>query len=120
MSEQIVIAILGSSSVAAIVTAIINAVLARSKQFKLLESADRIILKDRIKHLAKTYIARGYIMSDELEDIHEMHNCYHDLGGNGFLNTLMKKVDDLECRSTQVNKDIQEEMPIMVRGTTPT
>lgn len=106
MSEQIIIAILGSSSIAAIVTAVINAIIARTKTYKLLVTADRIILKDRIKHLGKTYIARGYIMSDELEDIHEMHNCYHDLGGNGFLNTLMKKVDDLECRSTQVNKDI--------------
>lgn len=106
MSEQIVIAILGSSSVAAIVTAIINAIISQTKMYKLLVTADRIILKDRIKHLAKTYIVRGYIMSDELEDIHEMHNCYHDLGGNGFLNTLMKKVDDLECRSTQVNKEI--------------
>ena len=31
---------------------------------------------------------------NELEDIHEMRNCYHALGGNGFLNTLMKKVEE--------------------------
>lgn len=99
MSESIIIAILGSSSVAAIVTAIINAVLARSKQFKLLESADCIILKDRIKHLGKAYISKGTITTEELEDLHEMHNCYHMLGGNGFLDSLMSKVDRLPVQA---------------------
>lgn len=63
--------------------------------------ADRTILYDRIKHLGKSYIARGYITVEELEDIDLMHGVYHDkdkLGGNGFLDTLMQTVHALEVR----------------------
>ena len=63
--------------------------------------ADRTILYDRIKHLGKSYIARGYITVEELEDIDLMHGVYHDkdkLGGNGFLDALMKTVHALEVR----------------------
>lgn len=66
-----------------------------------LVEADRTILYDRIKHLGKSYIARGYITVEELEDIDLMHGVYHDkdkLGGNGFLDALMKTVHALEVR----------------------
>lgn len=66
-----------------------------------LVEADRTILYDRIKHLGKAYIARDYITVEELEDIDLMHRVYHDkekLGGNGFLDALMRTVHDLEVR----------------------
>lgn len=66
-----------------------------------LVEADRTILYDRIKHLGKSYIARGYITVEELEDIDLMHEVYHSkekLGGNGFLDALMKTVHSLEVR----------------------
>ena len=64
-----------------------------------LVEADRTILYDRIKHLGKSYIARGYITVEELEDIDLMHEVYHNkekLGGNGFLDALMKTVHSLD------------------------
>ena len=54
--------------------------------------ADRALLYDRIKHLAKAYISRGYITFEEMEDLKMMHQIYHDkdkLNGNGFLDDLM-------------------------------
>ena len=61
--------------------------------------ADRTILYDRIKHLAKSYIKRGYITVEEYEDLKRMHEVYHDkLGGNGFLDAIMEEVDKLEKR----------------------
>lgn len=61
--------------------------------------ADRAILYDRIKHLAKTYIKRGYITVEEYEDLKRMHKVYHDdLSGNGFLDSIMEEVDKLEKR----------------------
>jgi hypothetical protein len=66
-----------------------------------LVEADRTILYDRIKHLGKSYLARGYLTVEELEDIDLMHTVYHDkdkLGGNGFLDALMRTVHDLEVR----------------------
>ena len=68
-----------------------------------LVEADRTLLYDRIKHLGKSYIARGYITVEELEDLDLMHEVYHNkekLGGNGFLDALMKTVHTLEVRAT--------------------
>ena len=65
--------------------------------------ADRTILFDRIKHLGKSYIGRGYITVEELEDLKLMHQVYHDpdkLNGNGFLDALMDTVThSLEIRA---------------------
>ena len=66
-----------------------------------LVEADKTILYDRIKHLGKSYIARGFITVEELEDIDLMHTVYHDkdkFGGNGFLDALMSKVHTLDVR----------------------
>ncbi len=61
--------------------------------------ADRMILYDRIKHLAKTYIKRGYITVEEYEDLKRMHEVYHGpLEGNGFLDGIMGDVNKLEKR----------------------
>ena len=61
--------------------------------------ADRTILYDRIKHLAKAYIKRGWISMEEYEDLKRMHKVYHDdLNGNGFLDSIMDDVDRLEKR----------------------
>lgn len=95
MSEALIIAIISSSSIATIVTAIINAIISKSKSYQRLETANRIIMKDRIKHLGKSYIERGSITVEELQDLHEMHECYHELGGNGFLTALMDSVNKL-------------------------
>ena len=65
-----------------------------------LVEADRTILYDRIKHLGKSYINRGYVTVEELEDLDQMHAVYHDkLGGNGFLDALMKTVHTLQVKA---------------------
>ena len=65
--------------------------------------ADRTILYDRIKHLGKTYIQRGFVTVEELEDLKLMHQVYHDpdkLNGNGFLDGIMHTVEHtLEIRA---------------------
>lgn len=61
--------------------------------------ADRTILYDRIKHLAKSYLKRTYITVEEYEDLKRMHGVYHStLNGNGFLDSIMEEVDKLEKR----------------------
>ena len=68
-----------------------------SKMVSSLIVADRTILYDRIKHLAKAYIKRGWISVEEFEDLKRMHKVYHDeLEGNGFLDDLMAAVAKLE------------------------
>lgn len=79
---------------------------ARGEEIKMLQKtvnalivADRAILYDRIKHLAKSYIKRQWISVEEYEDLKRMHKVYHDdLKGNGFLDSIMADVDKLEKR----------------------
>lgn len=74
-----------------------------NRKLDVLFLADRTLLYDRIKHLAKSYIDRGYVTVEELEDLNRMHEVYHDpdkLDGNGFLKDLMNKVNTtLEIRA---------------------
>lgn len=56
----------------------------------------RMLLYAEIKNLGKTYLTRGEIHTEELEDLIAMHRVYHDkLGGNGFLDNLMRQVERL-------------------------
>jgi hypothetical protein len=54
-----------------------------------------IVIKDRARH----YIHEGSITPEDLEDILAMHVIYHDkLGGNGFLDSVIKQVRQLPIR----------------------
>lgn len=49
-----------------------------------------------IKRDGKSYLQRGSISAEELEDLVNAHKVYHDvLIGNGFLDSLMEKVKQL-------------------------
>lgn len=66
-------------------------------------NALRLLLKDRLRFLCSTYIDQGWIYQDELEDLITMHSLYHnELKGNGYLDTLMSKVTNLEIRGIGV------------------
>lgn len=61
--------------------------------------AQRTLLKDRIRCLAKAEINQGFITVEDKALIHEMHSNYHnDLGGNGDLDTLMELVEELPIK----------------------
>ena len=74
-----------------------------NRKLDVLFLADRTLLYDRIKYLAKSYIARSWVTIEELEDLNRMHAVYHDsdkLDGNGFLKDIMNTVNTaLEIRA---------------------
>ena len=55
-----------------------------------------LLLQDRVKYLAKHYISDGAVSAEDLEDLIRMHETYHRLGGNGYLDTLMANVKNLK------------------------
>ena len=60
----------------------------------------RALLYDRIKFLSKHYIADGEIDAESLEDLIEMHRIYQEeLGGNGYLDTLICQVKHLHIKA---------------------
>lgn len=68
--------------------------------------AARILLYDRIKHLGNSYIRRGWVSVEEMEDLEKMHSVYHNnLHGNGFLDALMAKVKELPAYDPKGRKE---------------
>ena len=59
----------------------------------------KILLYDKIKYLAKEHIGAREISAEDLEDLMAMHKIYHnDLGGNGYLDSLMASVKRLPIK----------------------
>ncbi len=51
---------------------------------------------DRISHLGMVYIERGYITSDEYENLYEyLYKPYEKMGGNGSAKRIMDEVNEL-------------------------
>lgn len=62
-----------------------------------LESGLREILYDRIKFLCRKYIAERRIGEEDYNSLQRMWHVYHDgLKGNGYLDSIMAEVEDLE------------------------
>lgn len=99
MDRTIIIAIISSGALSTLVSALFNMWQSRKKEKDGVRAGMKMLLYDRIKHLGKSYIERGFITTDELEDLTEMHNIYHnELDGNGFLDTVMKNVKSLPIK----------------------
>lgn len=99
MDKTIVIAIISSGALSTLVSGLLNLYQSRKRRHDGVRAGIKIILYDRIKHLGKSYISRGSITTDELEDLTEMHRIYHyDLDGNGFLDALMNNVQKLPIK----------------------
>lgn len=96
---QIALAIIGSGALSAIISGIFALVQTRLKRSDGVSKGVQILLYDRIKFLGKHYIASGTVTTEELEDLIAMHKIYHDdLGGNGYLDELMKAVKTLPIK----------------------
>ncbi len=92
----IILAVISSSAFSAVVNGIIAARREKRQKETGVSAGIRMLLYDRIKHLGKSYIDRGSISTDELEDLISMHRIYHDdLSGNGFLDAIMNQVKSL-------------------------
>ena len=99
MQAQILIAILGSGALSTLITQLVALASRRRDGRRGQSAALRLILKDRLRFLCTGYLEQGWIYADELDDILQMHRCYHDmLGGNGYLDELMRRVKSLEIR----------------------
>lgn len=89
---EILLAILGSSSLTAIITAIINAI-SKRKDGKSLDHKLLVALAGyRIRLACKEAIDKNGISLEELKQLQEMNSLYHENGGNGFVKVLMEKV----------------------------
>ena len=93
---EIVLAILGSSALAAIISGIFGLLVSRQHKENGVAAGVRILLYERIKFLGTHYVEKGYVSNDDYEDLLKMHRAYHNpLKGNGFLDDIMEQVKKL-------------------------
>lgn len=68
------------------------------KKIQALSTGQMVSLLDRIQYLSRAYIRDGEVDFDDRHRLHQMHDAYHALGGNGDLNALMQEVDELKLK----------------------
>lgn len=65
---------------------------------------------DRIMYLGMTYIERGYITSDEYENLYEyLYKPYEKMGGNGSAKRVMGEVNKLPIRKSRLTEGNTDE-----------
>lgn len=64
---------------------------------------------DRIMYLGMTYIERGYITSDEYENLYEyLYKPYEKMGGNGSAKRVMNEVNKLPIHKSKYGMEEHE------------
>ena len=65
---------------------------------------------DRIMYLGMVYIERGYITSDEYENLYEyLYKPYEKMGGNGSAKRIMNEVNKLHIHKSQYKEETNHE-----------
>lgn len=97
--QEIIIAIIGSGAFTAVVsvvaTSIVNYRTRKKESDELIKDSVKSLLGIQIRNQCEKAIERKCISIEELQQIQEMNNNYMKIGGNGFVKTLMKKVEAL-------------------------
>lgn len=102
---EIVIAIIGSGALSAVISGFFSWAQTKTKKNDAVSAGVQQLLYDRIKYLCKAHIKKGYIATNDLEDLERMHEIYHnDLNGNGFLDDLMSNVKKLTVTPAIIEK----------------
>lgn len=125
MWVTILVAVIGSSAMASLVTLLTEAVKRRWKKkdegekitperigeierkIDALVKCQKVMSIDRIRYLGLCYIGSGGITLEEKETLHEMHDAYEALGGNGHLDTVMDEVDRLRVVKSRLKKEAE-------------
>lgn len=97
MIETLIVACGGAcvAGIFQIIVLLINNRKKKNKEEETVAEGVMVLLQDRIKFLAKHFIADETIAPEDLEDLMRMHKAYKELGGNGYLDQLMDAVKNL-------------------------
>lgn len=92
----LILAIFASSGFWAFLLAIINKILDRkSAKNKMIKGLGH----DRIIFLCEVYLARGWLTTEEFENLHDyLYEPYVKMGGNGTAKKMMAEVEKLPIR----------------------
>ena len=76
--------------------------------------AIQAILRDRLYSLSNKYLAKGWVNKEEIENVENIYQQYHNLGKNGVMDARRDKVLDLPTeeeylRITEGRKEVADE-----------
>ena len=102
-SITIICAILGSSLLSTIASAIITGISNKRKIHKdvnnNISKGLEVLLEDRINYLVFKYIEQGWVYMDDKDRVRRMWLIYHEkLKGNGYLDDAMKMLAKLPIK----------------------
>lgn len=76
----------------------------RSKRHDANEKAILALLHDRIYQSARTYLYRGEITLEELNNLRHLYEPYHERGGNGTGTELFERCTELPIKKLYKDK----------------
>ena len=78
------------------------------KQYKGLKSGMIALLRNEIVRIYEIYINLGYCPSYMKENVNNMYDSYHKLGGNGMVTTMVNDLFKLPNEKTFMRVNISE------------
>lgn len=98
MDKTIIIAILSSGAFTTIINALLNYFNKKNENKSVVNKALMCLLGYELKNECHRLIKAKAVVLDDLEQLQELNNIYHLMGGNGYVKTLMTKVEHLEVK----------------------
>ena len=98
MSSDIVLALIASGTIATLLNLIVTGIKEIIDRRRGLKASMRIILDDRLCTLAEKYLREGEISQTNLKVYTKMHEAYKHLGGNGYHDKLIVKLENLPTK----------------------
>lgn len=78
------------------------------KKFKrqvVLELGIQALLRNDIRQAYKECVNKGYCSLDDMENIQDMYDSYHALGGNGSVTRLIEKLKKMDTEKSIKEKE---------------
>lgn len=98
MDKTIVIAILSSGAFTAIINTLLNYLNKKSESKSNITKALMCLLGYEIKGECYRLIKTKQVDFEDLRQLQELNSLYLNMGGNGYVKTLMEKVENLEVK----------------------
>ena len=99
MDKTIIIAIISSGAFTTLINAILNYINKRSEKKSNINKALMCLLGYELKNECHRLIKAKTLSLNDLEQLQELNNIYHEMGGNGYVKSLMSKVEQLEVKN---------------------
>lgn len=99
MDKTVVIAILSSGAFTAIVNFVLNYWNKKNESKSNISKALMCLLGYEIKSECNRLIKNKSVSLNDIQQLQELNDLYHTMGGNGFVKTLMDNVKKLEVKT---------------------